>query len=182
MRPRAVYFHQVALLGRRQLGLFAAKVALGFGYLHSFSCSGADEVGFELCHHRQDVEQQTADRVGRIVRGSADAEFDALDSEFVDRVFGIPKRTGQPVEFGNDEGVPVPAGGESFAEAGSCPVGACESVVGVDQVRSNAESFQGALLGGEILLVRGYACVSDQEFIHGSNGALRPVQGSRTIP
>ena len=48
MRPRAVYFHQVALLGRRQLGLFAAKVAFGFGYLHSFSCSGADEVGFEL--------------------------------------------------------------------------------------------------------------------------------------
>ena len=39
-------------------------------------------------------------------------------------------------------------------------------VVGVDQVRSNAEGFQGVLLGGEVLLVRGYACVSDQEFIH----------------
>ena len=36
-----------------------------------------------------DVEQQSPDRVGRIVRGSADAEFHALDGEFVDDVFRI---------------------------------------------------------------------------------------------
>ena len=64
----------------------------------------------------------------------------------------------------------------------SCSVGAGESVVGVDQVRSNAEVFQGVLLGGEILLVRGYACVSDQEFIHNRNGARRPMETARIRP
>ena len=36
-------------------------------------------------------------------------------------------------------------------------------MVGVDQVRSNTEVFQGVSLGGEILLLRGHACVSDPD-------------------
>ena len=91
MRTRAVHFHQVTLLGCRQFRLLAAEVAFRFSHVHSFSGSCADEVGFELCHHRQDIEKQAPDRVGRIVDGSADAEFDALDGEFVDDVFRIPE-------------------------------------------------------------------------------------------
>ena len=166
MCPGEVHFHQVTLLRRRQLRLFAAQMTLRLGHLHSFSCSGADQVGFELCHHRQDVEKQPSDRVGGVVNGSTDAEFDAFDGEFIDDVFRIPKRTGKPVEFGNHEGVAVPARGEGFSKTGSCSVGAGESVVGVDQVRSNAEVLQGVSLGGEVLFVRGYARVSDQKFIH----------------
>ena len=59
VRARAMDFHQVTLLGHRQLGLFAPEMAFRFGYLHPFACSGSDEVGFELCHHREDVEQQS---------------------------------------------------------------------------------------------------------------------------
>ncbi len=57
-----------------------------------------------------------------------------------------------------------------------------EAVVGVDQVRSNAEGFQSVLLGCEILLVSGHACVSDQEFIHNRNGARRPMETARIRP
>jgi hypothetical protein len=75
--------------------------------------------------------------------------------------FASREGTGQSVEFGDDERVAVAARGECFAQSGACAVGAGESVVGVDQVRSNAEGFQGVALGSEILLVRGHACVSD---------------------
>ena len=57
MRPCPVHFHQVTLLGCRQLRLLTAEVTFRFGHLHSLSRSGADEVGFELCHHRENVEQ-----------------------------------------------------------------------------------------------------------------------------
>ena len=57
MCTRAVHFHQVALLGRRQFRLLAPEMAFRFSHLHALSRSGADEVGFELCHHRENVEQ-----------------------------------------------------------------------------------------------------------------------------
>ena len=57
MYTRAVHFHQVALLGRRQFRLLAPEMAFRFSHLHSLSRSRADEVGFELCHHRENVEQ-----------------------------------------------------------------------------------------------------------------------------
>ena len=185
MCPCPMNFHQVTLLGCRQFRLLAAGVAFRFSHLHSLSRSGADEVGFELCHHRENVEQQSPDRVGRIVDGSADAECDALDGELVHDIFRIPQGASQPVEFRNHKSVPVPAGGQGFSESGSCPVGAGESVVGVDQARSNAEGFQGVSLSGQILLVRGYACVSDQEFIHNATVLVdrwRPQEYARKRP
>jgi hypothetical protein len=109
-------------------------VAFRFGYLHSFACSGADEIGFELGHHSEDVEQQPPNPVGRVVHGATDAELHALDRQFVDDVFRVPEGTGQSVKFGNDESVTIPTGGEGFAEAGAGPVSAGESVVRVDQV------------------------------------------------
>ncbi len=57
MRPCPVHVYQVVLLGCRQFRLLAAEVTFRFGHLHSLSGFGADEVGFELCHHRENVEQ-----------------------------------------------------------------------------------------------------------------------------
>jgi hypothetical protein len=59
---------------------------------------------------------------------------------FVDDVFRVPEGARQSVEFGNDEGVAVPARSQGFSQAGACSVGAGEAVVGVDQVRSNARA------------------------------------------
>ena len=94
MRARAVHVYEVTLLGRRQFRLLAPEMAFRFSHLHSLSGSGADEVGFELCHYRKNVKQQTPDRVGRTVNGSADAEFDTFDGELVDDVFRIPQAAG----------------------------------------------------------------------------------------
>lgn len=108
-------FHQVAWLCRRQFGLLASQAAFRFGNQHPLSGTGADQVGFELGHHREHVEQQTPDRVGRVMDGAADAAFDALDRELVDDALRVPQGTGQSVELGDDESVPVSARGQGFA-------------------------------------------------------------------
>jgi hypothetical protein len=48
----------------RELGLLAAKSALGPGDGHAFAGAHPDEVGFELGHDAEHVEQQSSDRVG----------------------------------------------------------------------------------------------------------------------
>ncbi len=50
--------NEVSFLGLGELWLFPAQPAFGFCYRHSFPSSGPDEVGFELCNHAQDVEEQ----------------------------------------------------------------------------------------------------------------------------
>ena len=65
----------MGFLALAEFGLFAAEPAFGFGDLHAFAGAGADEVGFEFGDHGQDVEEEPADGVGRVVDGSADAEL-----------------------------------------------------------------------------------------------------------
>ena len=64
---RPVQGYEVGCLVLAEFGHFAAKPALGLGDLHSLTRSGADEVRFELGDHGQDIEQQSADRIIRIV-------------------------------------------------------------------------------------------------------------------
>lgn len=71
MFSSVVQRHHVRCLRFRELGLLAAKPALGFGYLHALSGAGAYEIGFKLSDHGEDVEQQPPDRVRGIVDGSA---------------------------------------------------------------------------------------------------------------
>ena len=66
--------NEVFFLGRGELGLLAAELALGLGDLHAFAGAGADEVGFEFGDHGQDVEEEFADGVGGVVDGSAEAD------------------------------------------------------------------------------------------------------------
>src|SRR3954454_5569410 len=49
---------QVRLLATVELGLFATQPTLGLGDLHAFSGTKPDQVGLELSHHREHVEQQ----------------------------------------------------------------------------------------------------------------------------
>ena len=73
----------MALLGAGELGLLSAESAFGFRDLHAFPGSGADQVGFELGNHGEDIEQEPSDGVVGVVDRSADAEFHVLGGEFV---------------------------------------------------------------------------------------------------
>ena len=75
-------------------------------------------------------------------------------------------RTGQAIEFGNDERVSGPARGEGFAKSGAILVSAGKAMINIDAFRLNAEGCQGITLGGEVLLFRGYAGVADHDLRH----------------
>ncbi|AOX66225.1 hypothetical protein BJK06_11070 [Curtobacterium sp. BH-2-1-1] len=116
VRASFVDLEEVALLRGAEFGLPAAEVAFRFRDLHSFARSGADEVGLELGHHREDVEQQPANGVVRVVDGAADVELDVLGGEFVDDVLRVAEASCEPVELGDDECVPVTTGSKRFAQ------------------------------------------------------------------
>ena len=97
----------MCFLELREFGLLTAKPPFGFGNLHAFSGSGADEVGFKLGDHREDVEQQPPDWVRGIVDGPADTQLHVFLREFFDDVASVGKGTCESVEFGDDEGVPL---------------------------------------------------------------------------
>ena len=75
-------------------------------------------VGLALCDHRQDGEQQPAERAGGVVHGPAAVETDPAGGEFGGNVAGTGEGAGKPFEFGHHEGVAGSAGGEGFAQAG----------------------------------------------------------------
>jgi hypothetical protein len=70
MSAGLVHFHQMTLLRGRQLGLLATQMTFGFGHLHPLARSSADEIGFELCHHRQNIEEKPPNWVGRVMDGA----------------------------------------------------------------------------------------------------------------
>jgi hypothetical protein len=51
-----------------------------------------DQVGFEFCNHGQDVEEEPANGIGRVVDGAADAQRDFATGEFVNNILGIAQR------------------------------------------------------------------------------------------
>jgi hypothetical protein len=87
-----------------ELGRLPAQSALGLRNGDPFAGAGPGEVGLELGDHRQHGEQQPADRIGGVVDRAADVEPDATVSEFVDDVAGVWHRTGEAIEFGDDQG------------------------------------------------------------------------------
>jgi hypothetical protein len=160
---------ELGLPGGLELGLLAAQPALGFRDGHALAGARPGEVGLELGDHRQDGEQQPADRVGGIVDGPAEVQADAAGRQLVDDVSGIRDGAGEPVEFGDHEGVARPAGGEGLAQAGALSVGAADAVVDVDAVRLDAQRGEGLPLGGEVLPVGGDPGVADLDRGHGGS-------------
>ena len=72
-----------------QLGLLPAQPALRLRHLHPFTRAHADQISLELGHHRQHVEQQPPDRVGRIMDRPAETEPHVALSELVEDVPGV---------------------------------------------------------------------------------------------
>ena len=86
---RVVELDEVSSLRRLELGLLASEVSLGPGDLQTFAGSHADEIGLELGHHRQNIEQQATDRVGGVMDRSADADADAAFGQLIENLAGI---------------------------------------------------------------------------------------------
>ena len=101
----------------------------------------------------QHVEQQPADRVGRVVHGAAEAEPDPPSRELVGDRPGVRQGPGQPVEFGDDQGVALAAGGQRFPQTRSVAVAAGQSMVDIDPVGSYAQCGEPFALDGEVLFV-----------------------------
>jgi hypothetical protein len=70
-----------------QLWLLATRSAFGFSDLHSLSGAKPNQVG--LGGHREHVEQQTADRVRRVVHRPAQVQTNLPDGELVGDGSGI---------------------------------------------------------------------------------------------
>jgi hypothetical protein len=83
----------VRLLPRVQFRLLDTQVPFGLRDPHSFPSPGADEIAFELSHHRQDVEQQPTDWVGRVIDRGAEAEPETEDGRGVLAGVGIDRPT-----------------------------------------------------------------------------------------
>jgi hypothetical protein len=90
-----VELHEVLLLRGSQLGLAAAELAGGLGDRHALPGAGPDEVGLELGHHAEHVEQRPADGVGGVVDRSPEVERDALLRQLVGDIGRVAQRAGK---------------------------------------------------------------------------------------
>lgn len=97
---------------------------------------------------------------------AADVELDTGDGEFVSDVSDIWHRSGEAIELGDDQHVAGTAGGQRFAEAGACAVGASQPVVDVDPLGVDAEPGQAVALGGEVLPCGGDPGIADFDLRH----------------
>ncbi|GAA4416216.1 hypothetical protein GCM10023169_03310 [Georgenia halophila] len=86
---------------------------------------------------------------------------DALAGELVRDVSGVRERPGETIELGDHELFPGPAGGQFFTQSRSSTIRAGQPVVDVKHVGVHAESEERFALGGQVLLVRRDAGVSD---------------------
>lgn len=89
MHPRELF-----LLAVGELGLFPFEFAFGAGDGHALAGSVSDEVGFEFGEGSQDVEEELAHGVCRVVQAGTELEFDtALEQAVGDRP-GVRDRAG----------------------------------------------------------------------------------------
>src|SRR5450759_4480435 len=122
-----------------EFGLLASEVPLGFGHLHALSGPQSDEIGFELGHHGEDIEEQPPDRIVRIVDGPAQVEVHLADGELVGDRSCIGEGPGQAIELGDHKGVALSTGSQGLAQAEPFAISARQSVVNVDPTGSYLE-------------------------------------------
>jgi hypothetical protein len=97
--------------------------------------SGTNQIGFELRDHGEHIEQETPDRIVRVVYGSSNAELHVLRGELVDDVFRVSEGTREPVKLGDNQCVAASACSKGFPKSRSSSVGAGETMVGVKSRR-----------------------------------------------
>lgn len=156
----------MGFLARGELGLSAAQATLGSGDGEAFAGPELDQVGFELGHHREHVEQQPTDGVGRVVHRGTDGELHLARGEFGDDVAGVRHGAGEPVELGDHQRVAAAASGHGLAQTRSRAGGAGEPMVDVDPLGLDSEPGQGVALGGEVSGVGGDPSVANQQSAH----------------
>ena len=120
-----VQLQQVLGLIRLQLRLLATQPTLRLRNLHPFPGAHLDQVGFELCHHRQYVEQQPAHRVGRIMNRAAETELHVPPGQLVQDVASVRQRPSEPVQLRYYQGVTGSAGDQGQPQSGAVAVYAC---------------------------------------------------------
>jgi hypothetical protein len=145
-----------------ELGLLASEVPFGFGHLHSLSGSQPDEIGFELSHHGQDIEEQASDRVIWVVDRTTEVETHLADRELVGNCPCIGEGAGQPIKFRHNQSVALTASSQSFTQSRAFPIGPGQSVINVDSVCRHPKSGKAVALGCQVLLIRGHSGVSDE--------------------
>jgi hypothetical protein len=99
----------------------------------------AHQVGLELGDHRQHVEQQPPDGVGRVVHGGAERELHLAGGELVDDRARVGERAREPVELGDHQRVTRAARCERLPQSRAIAVGAGEAVVDVNALGLDAE-------------------------------------------
>jgi len=111
----AVELDEVCFLSRAEFGLLAAQPALRPGDGHALAGSSPSKIGFEFGDHAEGREQQTADRVGRVVHRAPDIQSHPAGRQFVNDVAGVRDRPGEPVQLGYHQRVPAAASSQRFA-------------------------------------------------------------------
>jgi len=152
----------MSFLAMVEFGLLASEVALGFCHFHSFPGPQPNEVGLELGNHGEDVEEESSDRIGGIVDGPTQIETYLANREFVGDRSCVREGPGQPIELGDHERVALSTSSQGLTQARPFTVGASESVVNANPIWGHSEHGQAVALGSEVLLIGGYAGVSDK--------------------
>src|ERR1019366_492432 len=136
----------------------------------------ADQVRLELGNHREHVEQQPADRIGRVVHRSTQVETNLPDCELVGDGSGVWQRPGKPVELGDHQGVAFTASGQGFTQTWPLPVCAGQLVVHVHPVYVHPQRGEAVTLGGQVLLIGGASGVPDESRRHGTPPTTWPAR------
>ena len=167
-----VHAAQLLLLLVGKLGRLAAQLAPRAGDGHALAGSQPDQVRLELGEGGKNVEEHLSHRVGRIIDARSQGQPDAARNESVCDRPGVRDGARQSVELGHDERVARADGGKRLVKARTGPVGAGQTVIGVDAIGGHTQLRQRSLLGGEVLLVGRAAGVADQGHHHGRGVTL----------
>lgn len=101
---------------RAELGPLATQPSLRARDGDPLPCPGTGQVGFKFGDHAECGEQQSADRVGRVVHRAADVEPYATGSELVDDVARVRDRASKSIQFRDEERVAAAARRKGFAQ------------------------------------------------------------------